>query len=435
MPRFILIEPSIEDWSGHHYEYAARLLRAAKTLGFEPIAAVNRVFIDKHNPDIRFMPVYRMGKRLVSNNIPFYYFARKIKNKIRSLRLAKDVSVVSEVSSRSLIKRLFGWRKSHAFASDTRRLFETLKLKHDDLIFMPTVSEYEVRGLVTYFKKNITVSSAWHLLFHSNIVVQNPQGEWIACENREKLRKAFLALAPVIANKSVFFYTDTKELTDQYNDLKIFSFKTLPIPVDQSLHQEKVCKKSKPIRISYVGDARAEKGYHYLPQLINDLWAEVVAGKIEFVIQSNFNIEEGEPQAIIARALLEKFSREHVTLLRDSLSPTAYRNLILESDIILCLYDVRAYGARSSGIFAEALVAGIPVVVPEGSWMAGQLAGMKDEVALTYQDPMFLATCVRNIILQYDAYLETVGYFSKQWGAYHNPMSLLAALEVSSKAN
>jgi hypothetical protein len=54
------------------------------------------------------------------------------------------------------------------------------------------------------------------------------------------------------------------------------------------------------------------------------------------------------------------------------LSTEDYRALVFSSDIILLPYDRDNYYARSSGILVESLVAGIPVIVPAGTWMAEQ---------------------------------------------------------------
>jgi hypothetical protein len=51
-----------------------------------------------------------------------------------------------------------------------------------------------------------------------------------------------------------------------------------------------------------------------------------------------------------------------------------YENLLLNSGVIILPYDPMNYFARSSGILAEALTVGIPVIVPEGSWLSRQFA-------------------------------------------------------------
>jgi glycosyltransferase involved in cell wall biosynthesis len=452
MPKFVLIEPAIEGWTGHYYEYAARVLRAAKAAGYEPILVVNRAFRNTHSKDIRYIPIYRLGQRLVPKSFPLYYLARKLKNKSQSWIAARKATPVSNVSMpvqspqiqkdkplRWVMKRTFGRYKVASFIRDTRALLKQISLSADDIVFFPTASEYELQGLIQIFKYYPDYMNAkWHFLFHSNIIPI-------------ELRDAFMRMQHLLAGENLYFYTDTEQLTQQYNQLDILPFTTLPIPIDLGLSQTD--KKLKPVTppfcVSYIGDARGEKGYQHLPDVVKNLWNDyVLKDKIKFVIQSNFNIEEGEPAAIVARAKLDALQGRSVTLLKEPLNPVDYRDLLLKSDIVLFPYDSVAYAARSSGIFTEAMVAGIPVVVPEGSWMALQLqqaiqhyeaagllsldatdAGMpRSVVGMIYKNPEAISECVSEIVSHYAHYRASAKLFSEAWSAYHNPVTLLACL-------
>jgi hypothetical protein len=453
MPKFVLIEPAIEGWTGHYYEYAVRVLRAAKAADYDPILAVNQVFQGKDMRDIYCFPVYRMGQRLVPKEFPLYYFARKLKNKLKSgLAARKPVSahasarahpqqnpILKDKPLRWLMNRTFGRYKIASFTRDTLALFQQITLEKDDIVFLPTASEYELHGLIAFFQRYPDFRNAtWHLLFHSNIIT-------------ESLSKAFVNFQQILKGGKIYFYTDTEQLTAQYNRLGILRFNTLPIPIDLGFSiEKKPIDVSRPLCVSYIGDARAEKGYQHLPNVVEKLLADyTVKNKIKFLIQSNFNIEEGEPAAIIARAKLEKFSGDHVRLLKNPLTPSEYRDLLLESDIVLFPYDSVAYASRSSGIFTEALVAGIPVVVPEGSWMALQMREVihryqadmspdasnavlpKSIVGMIYQSPGSIAECIAEIVTHYAYYRESAKIFSKAWSVYHNPATLLATLRLS----
>jgi len=56
------------------------------------------------------------------------------------------------------------------------------------------------------------------------------------------------------------------------------------------------------------------------------------------------------------------------------LNVTNYARLMRESHIGLFLYDARKYYARCAGILVEMLMAGVPVIVPAGCWLAEQIA-------------------------------------------------------------
>src|SRR5205085_6573913 len=106
-----------------------------------------------------------------------------------------------------------------------------------------------------------------------------------------------------------------------------------------------------PLHIVYLGDARAEKGYQYLPWLVRDLWADYVeTGQVRFVFQSYYPAPEGEPVVSAARSELQQYPSDKVRLITEPVSSEEYWRVLEEGDIVLLLYNRDNYAARSSGI-------------------------------------------------------------------------------------
>ena len=61
MAKFILIDQSITGLGGHNFEYAVRVLEAARTAGFDPYLATNREFRETKDLPCPVHPVYRYG--------------------------------------------------------------------------------------------------------------------------------------------------------------------------------------------------------------------------------------------------------------------------------------------------------------------------------------------------------------------------------------
>jgi hypothetical protein len=61
MPRFLLIDHSILDTTGHHYEYAVRVLQAAESAGYQPVLAVNTGFHTSEKIPWPVLRLYRIG--------------------------------------------------------------------------------------------------------------------------------------------------------------------------------------------------------------------------------------------------------------------------------------------------------------------------------------------------------------------------------------
>lgn len=276
------------------------------------------------------------------------------------------------------------WRKRSAFAADSVRLFREVRLEKGDVVFIPTLAEEDMLGLLTLFQTNPeTASASWHLIFRRNIY-QNRDPDYVAQdESLRPLRNSFRRFQSQLHGQRVYFYTDTEALTIQYNRLGVAPFRTLPIPVAADYRadsQEAAIDNGRNLtdaserlfHVVYVGDARTEKGYQWLPHLVGDAFARRLP--VRFTFQSNFNVPHGEPAPVVARAQLQSLPAEcRVDLLMRPLGSDAYRRLVLDGDVVVIPYDRDNYYARSSGIFAEALVAGKPVLVPGGTWMATEL--------------------------------------------------------------
>ena len=455
MAKFILIDHSITDYSGHHYEYAVHVLKAAKEDGYNPILATNRKFNIEGQDPWEIHPVYRYGfwseppvhilgrwvdralsagaKRIhrLKIQMGYSYFGflwnardrgsyddtlRRPLEQIlhpafllilffgywwvlgRSFARLLCVAVplqgyfhqvfdaLKELAGEALYPaslfvkswpRLRGKRheghRLRQFGSDTRRLFQHIQLEQGDLVFIPTLSLDDALGLLKYFHAEPnSILPTWHLLFRRNVYSGREPDYVGQDESLRPIGHAFQRFQNSLTGQKVYFYTDTDELTDQYIRLTGIPFGTLPIPHTHSPSTAPSLG-DRPLRIIYVGDARHEKGYHYLPRVVQDLWVDYVeTGKVAFLLQSNYNLPGGEPEAIVARAELQCYPTDKVKLLTEPLTSDEYRETLLSGDISLLLYDSQNYYARSSGILIESLAAGIPVIVPAGTWLAAQ---------------------------------------------------------------
>lgn len=281
-------------------------------------------------------------------------------------------------------QRAHSWRKCSAFAADSIRLFQQVRLEEGDVVFIPTLAEEDMLGLLGLFQSRPeTRKATWHLIFRRNIY-QNRDPEYAAQdESLRSLRNSFRRFQSHLHGQRVYFYTDTEALTTQYNRLGVAHFRTLPIPVaadyrvdaqgaDIGQPQAEARAAERLLHVVYVGDARTEKGYHWLTHLVGDAFAARLP--VRFTFQSNYNVPQGEPAPVVARAQLEALPAEcRVDLITRPLGSEEYRRLVLDGDLVVVPYERDNYYARSSGIFAEALVAGKPVIVPGGTWMATEL--------------------------------------------------------------
>ena len=507
MPKFVVIDHSIADLGGHHYGYAAHVLDAAERAGYQPVLATNRRFaqplgrgagLGETRGDQAPWPIHRVYefdfwaeseagwlrqvRRSIANRVlrtcavfksrRLYGAGNVAHNPARRERDEaspeprfpepqfpepqfnepqlndKIAPLLADVCRRTLGQPhpLPPQTVKAAFARDTKRLFEKVALGADDVVFIPTISHRDMLGLAEFFgAANQDADATWHLLFRWSLPQGSVQGDAAASSERTEIRAAFESFQREAGSRGIYFYTDSEELTEQYNQLGTFRFRTLPIPHTHT-SRERIDGQG-PRRITYLGDARREKGYHLLPAIVWELKTDYLeTGKARFVVQSNPNPREGEAETASARAELGRFPSSLVTLYDEPLSTEGYQDLLRNSDITLLPYDRNDYSARSSGILAESLAAGIPVIVPAGTWLSRQLPASEysidtlnqgtgnmapfGAVGLAYQEVAEIPALIREIVDHYNHYRKTATEFAAEWRQFHNADRLVKEIQI-----
>ncbi|HEX5445130.1 MAG TPA: hypothetical protein VFW87_14925 [Pirellulales bacterium] len=261
--------------------------------------------------------------------------------------------------------------RARQFTWATRQLASREPIGAGDVVLLPTVSELELSALAEAFRRTPSLLEArWHLVFRRNVFPGSQPLPPASTPELLAMRNAFQRCADLHRNGVLSFYSDTEELSAHYQHATGLAFDTLPVPHTQ----RPADPEPGSLQICYLGDARTEKGFHHLPHIVGDLWRDYVkAGKLAFTIQANYNVPLGEPSAIVARGKLRQYKSDRLRLIESPLSSRDYWQVLRASGVNLLPYDRQNYFARSSGILAESLAAGVPVVVPAGTWMSRQI--------------------------------------------------------------
>ncbi|HEX4000208.1 MAG TPA: hypothetical protein VHX65_16770 [Pirellulales bacterium] len=398
MPKFVLIDSSLQGVGGHHFEYARHLLRAAEQVGFEPWLATHRKFRDSAElPEHwRVLPTYQRGiysrRRILARAAAAIgsVSAEPRLPESRSSAAEPAQSEAAEASNRGWPMRwLTTWwnerrraKRSTAFERDTVSLFRQLILQPGDQVFLAAISELELLGLAQFLSRDDRSGGVdWHLQFHFPIFAGYEPDYHAQASNLEGLQRAFRKATTLAADHRLHFYATTEGLAVQYNRLGVAQFQSLPYPANPALQssRDRSATHSGPLRITYLGDARHEKGYQFLPQIIGGISNDAAAGnRIRFIIQSDCNFSlpaQGANVAVVeSKAMLERLDPKHIKLLDAPLDSEEFARQTLQTDIGLLPYDRAAYNVRCSGILVDLLAIGAPVVVPAGTWLADQLA-------------------------------------------------------------
>lgn len=341
------------------------------------------------------------------------------------------------------IKRDFAhiYAQSVIYANELEHELEN-KLSDYSAIFCHTIGDFELIGWNHFLSRNKLNSKLFLLLRRTH--------------NFSKMsllkRKAhpFLRIKPYYLNSiysklkdNFTLLTDSDLLTNDYRSIFKHHTVTLPIPINKyflakeesytsSLNefQKRYNLNKKGLCIGYMGDTRGPKGFHLLPELIQNVLEKTK--DVYFAIQcpksasgnDNSNLSEG----VVKLYEIEKTYKERLILVSERLTEEDYANLFRCLDIALIPYVASVYAEATSGIFAEAVALGKPTVVTEKTWMAHELGKFGGGLEIKSNNAEDLTAKVLELIENYENYAEKTREYSSKWREFHNPYKLAELL-------
>lgn len=383
MSKFILVDHSLKGVGGHHYEYAAHVLSAAERAGYAPVLATHRRFRPGRDYS-QYWPTWPIFRYTTYSKFTMYR-SQPQRDASGAGRIAGRWSL-SGVGERvkDFLHRRGRERRVAAMAAGLARLFARESVAAGDQVFLPTLSELDLEGVVRFLEATPSTQVAdWHLQFHYNIF-DGREPEFAAQAGKlDVIREAFAAALARTSNHRLYFYNTTEQLAAQYERMGLAAFHALPYPVNEALARRdedgaadasgEIVATPRPLRIACLGAIRPEKGAAELAGVVEALWdSHFLPGRCQLVVQSNKRRFRLPLPVDDADELPEGV--EPVVYAPHPLPMEAYVELIRAADIGLLLYDSRRYYARCSGVLVELLSVGTPVIATAGCWMAEQLA-------------------------------------------------------------
>ncbi len=320
-PKLFLLDPTLRSEIGHHYHYAQNVLAGSRELGVEAVAGTNRQLTVGLDSAARVYPVYWYdfwGRNLALPNLPP------------------------------------GRRTSAHFVLQTRLILDAEGARPGDHVFVPNISDQDLAALVRYLAAALREPGPrWHLFLRHDVP---PEDATRVRSLRSLARRT----------DRVCFWTDTEELAAQHREAAGVEVGVLPIPVSAQPVPPPPQRRSGPLRVGYLGDARREKGYPWVSGLVRAAQPLVAAGRIAFTIQTVSNGADVECDRVTTE--LEGLPLgPGGRLLQQRLTTDEYEALLAETDVVLALYEPDAYRRRSSHVVVEALCRGKAVLLTEGT--------------------------------------------------------------------
>jgi len=476
-PRFILIDNALTTMVGHYYEYDIALLANIPTSKYDTLFFSN---IDAPGelrdltipffqcgfwaPSQNRRPVVIHDAGPVASSSPAHPVARAPrlgKSWSRSIR-ARDEQIIGWVRkfdhrfgnylpvrplfvAKSLRRWLVRARTAHPptlvggttnqvklhaedvalrdiFQADLQQLFQQYAVGPQDVLFFPNMNQSTLAAVIELVTQ-VGCEQLPHMkmLFRRNVFVGHPTAEQYLSDSY--FVRAFASLFDCLMQyrdcDKLEFFTDTDRLKIEYEVFSPFEFKVLPIPFRHEFIRPKLSS-SQPFRVIYLGNARREKGFQYLPALVESMRSRVKCGQVEFVFQAM-----PDQDAMILEALPGLEGRPGVTLIKSPLTDREYYELLNSGDIVLLLYDPVEYYSRSSCIFVESVVSATPFITFDGSWMTQVMVPGTGEVV---KDATELPVALERMLDNYPQYQQSISCARETWKDYHNPKRLAEIL-------
>lgn len=300
----------------------------------------------------------------------------------------------------------------------------------EESIFFPTVNHRQLLSVIWWFQ-SIPKDRRPRLilLFHFE---ENPsQRKCIFCPSI--IYRIGFFIIEKYKNLNIMIATDSDDLTLDYQLMTKKKVKTFPIPhiKKSQTHPNQIM--SEPV-ISYLGEARVEKGFHLLPEAIEQVLTnkKMLSSLPLFYIQEASHKQNDEELIQKAQQKLRSLSKIHknINIIEKTLTGEEYHGFLLNSDILLLPYSQKAYRSRTSGIFAEGMGQGKLMIIPEMTWMYKQILNFRG-IAISFEDgnPASLANAIVRSINCFDKRAcDILTSSSEKWNSFHNPKKLVDML-------
>lgn len=419
MERLFLIDHSLRDTGGHHFDYVRSVANAARERGIGVTIGCHQDLAeaDRANSTPLSESLHQLGDvRAVFRETVYQgesWLAGLRRSKRTGPLVDSDFAAKPDSGSKSRSWNILsgGWlsslkqRLAHDrrervikhFSAGCRDFFYFQAPRAGDQVLVAAASELEVAGAVEFLAAHPDALMAkWHFLFHFNLFdgwTSEYESQRVAALRTRRELQAAIRKLPA---DSLRFYATTETLADQFNSLGAARFAALPYPISSDFLPANNAARSnssmkfsspsdaKPVTLVCAGATRREKGQaSSLQGLVDQINGSLLqTGKAKLVVQrpeqkrlgkSWLELSLGDDERATSNSGSAATIGNPIEYAAHPLPRNEYRQLLGSADVGLFCYDARSYFSRCAGILVEMLACGKPVIVPAGTWLADQI--------------------------------------------------------------
>ncbi|WP_182870762.1 hypothetical protein [Stieleria mannarensis] len=380
------MDDNVRDIGGHYLELASLLADGAYRLGYLPQLVAHQT-LPKLNPDLS------RDSRLDHLCIDARFAVRRMENWSLGVDGSSHVGrdIQGTPNDGALPERLWQTvcdgasrpaRRPKAMLQSWASVFAESVLQFSprplDKIVVNTGGDFQLLALAHAVgeldRRGETGPMTIHVVFHFAVY------ETVVTARARAFGRQVNAAMAAMQGHRVHLHATTESLQQQLAAVGVDAT-AIPYPTRYRSGRQRESSSSNATKILLAGMPRAEKGRGQIYGLLESIerpllrsgrfvWSMQLPPKrwqrmIPPSMQSGCDAKSPDQTERLADAGLE--------VLRGNLTSQAYHDWLDTAGIGLFLYDPGRYVARCSGVLLEMMIRGVPVIVPDGCWLADQV--------------------------------------------------------------
>ena len=264
-----------------------------------------------------------------------------------------------------------GWLSGFFLGADMAHGdFARLSVTADDVIYLASGQAAHLMGL-TRWLGSLTPQQRPAVIIdmvHPPGIMRAPGQGWLTVDPRVDAQAAFYRFTAhqIRAHglSKLHFVCVAPDFAQAFSELlgqTVIHINTLPFA--RSVSAER--RGRRPSTVAVLGYQVEHKGYHLVP--------EIAALVLHARPDTRFAIHNSKPQGMAqTQDQLRRMAAAdaRVTVHEGALNDAAFQAVPAATDLLLCPYNPDYYRAALSGVVAEGIASGVPLVVPGGTLMA-----------------------------------------------------------------
>jgi glycosyltransferase involved in cell wall biosynthesis len=242
----------------------------------------------------------------------------------------------------------------------------------DDLLAVPFATINEVHGMALWLE-HVPAARRPAVLFNFH----QPHHTWTVEQDRDRAKADFmfsryagLRLRALLPERRIINTAADPRLCKLMQQALTLTCHMAPLLMNYGDCgvRDAALPGKRALTVSVMGDFRQEKGSLQVIDALSGMAQQ--CPDTRFFVQ----VRRAEEADALRRQLQRSAPAARLDAAVGPVSAERYADQLLRSDIAFLPYSWQRYAIRTSGVFAEALACGLPVVVPDNSWMSDQLA-------------------------------------------------------------